>query len=340
MENLNQAEAGILLWIQENLRTEWLDHIMPYVSKINDHGILAIIGVIVLLLWTRYRKVGITAFGSLAVEFTIVNLLIKPNVQRIRPFYVLEDLHLLGSLPTDFSFPSGHTGSAFAVATVMLMCMPAKYGVTAIVISALIALSRLYNAAHYPTDKADNLSGAMKLTLLDDGSTDNDNRLGAVKDIAFAINKCQLIKECNEDEKNDGVLVLAGDNLLDFSIKGFIDFYKEKRATCIMRHFEPALEKLQRTGVVEVNDYDKVISMEEKPAKPKSNWAVPPFYIYGKDDLPVIVNCVNDEEINLDAPGGFIEWFCKKREVYAYEMPGKRYDIGNRESLEWIRENY
>ena len=114
MENLNQAEAGILLWIQENLRTEWLDHIMPYVSGINDHGILAIIGVIVLLLWGRYRKVGITAFGSLAVEFIIVNLLIKPNVQRTRPFYVLEDLHLLGSLPTDFSFPSGHTGSAFA----------------------------------------------------------------------------------------------------------------------------------------------------------------------------------------------------------------------------------
>ena len=53
MENLNQAEAGILLWIQENLRTEWLDHIMPYVSGINDHGILAIIGVIVLLLWMR-----------------------------------------------------------------------------------------------------------------------------------------------------------------------------------------------------------------------------------------------------------------------------------------------
>lgn len=152
MENLNQAEAGILLWIQENLRTEWLDHIMPYVSGINDHGILAIIGVIVLLLWGRYRKVGITAFGSLAVEFIIVNLLIKPNVQRTRPFYVLEDLHLLGSLPTDFSFPSGHTGSAFAVATVMLMCMPARYGVTVIVASALIAFSRLYNAAHYPTD--------------------------------------------------------------------------------------------------------------------------------------------------------------------------------------------
>lgn len=152
MENLNQVEAGILLWIQENLRVEWLNHVMPYVSKINDHGILAIIAVILLVVWARYRKVGITAFGSLAVEFIIVNLLIKPNVQRIRPFNFLTDLHLLGSVPMDYSFPSGHTGSAFAVATVMLLCMPKRYGVTAIVISALIAFSRLYNAAHYPTD--------------------------------------------------------------------------------------------------------------------------------------------------------------------------------------------
>ena len=152
MENLNQVEAGILLWIQQNIRTEWLDHIMPYVSGINDHGILAIIAVIVLVVWNRYRKVGFTAVGSLSVEFIIVNLLIKPNVQRTRPFNTLEQLQLLGSMPTDFSFPSGHTGSAFAVATVMLLCMPARYGVTAVVVSALIAFSRLYNAAHYPTD--------------------------------------------------------------------------------------------------------------------------------------------------------------------------------------------
>ena len=152
MESLNQAEAGILLWIQENLRTEWLDHVMPYVSKINDSGILAILAVIVLVAWSRYRKVGLTALGSLGVEFIIVNLLLKPNVERTRPFIVLDQLQLLGSVPTDFSFPSGHTGSAFAVATVMLLCMPAKYGITAVVVSALIALSRMYNAAHYPTD--------------------------------------------------------------------------------------------------------------------------------------------------------------------------------------------
>lgn len=152
MDNLNQAEVGILLWIQDHLRMDWLDGIMPYVSLMNEHGILAIITVIVLLLWARYRKVGVAAFGSLAVEFSIVNLLIKPNVQRTRPFLFVDNLKLLGATPYDFSFPSGHTGSAFAVATVMLLCLPRKYGVTAIVLAALIAFSRLYNGAHYPTD--------------------------------------------------------------------------------------------------------------------------------------------------------------------------------------------
>lgn len=152
MENLNLAEADILLWIQEHVRIELLDNIMPYVSAINNAGFLVIITVIVLMLWKRYRYVGFAAFGSLATEFIIVNLLIKPSVQRIRPFYVQEMLQLLGDLPTDYSFPSGHTGSAFAVATVILLCMPKRYGITAIVMAFLIAISRLYNAAHYPTD--------------------------------------------------------------------------------------------------------------------------------------------------------------------------------------------
>lgn len=152
MEQLNLAEIPILLWIQDNLRNDVLDKIMPYVSKINNAGILAIITVVILVLWKKYRAVGLTAFGSLGVEYIIVNLLIKPNVQRTRPFVMEETLQLLGSTPLDYSFPSGHTGSAFAVATVMLLCLPAKYGVTAVIISALIAFSRLYNGAHYPTD--------------------------------------------------------------------------------------------------------------------------------------------------------------------------------------------
>ena len=108
------------------------------------------------------------------------------------------------------------------------------------------------------------------IVVLDDGSTENDNRLGAVKDISFAIEQLSI---------NDDVIVLAGDNVLDFSLEGFVNYFKEKQSTCIMRHYEDSVAKLQRTGVVTIDEKDKVIVMEEKPIEPKSNWAVPPFYI-------------------------------------------------------------
>lgn len=188
-------------------------------------------------------------------------------------------------------------------------------------------------------DKAKNRLSGMKLTILDDGSTDNDNRLGAVKDIAFAINECNLTG-ADKNVCEDGVLVLAGDNLLDFSIKGFLDFYKEKNATCIMRHYEPSLEKLQRTGVVEVDSSDKVISMEEKPKEPKSNWLCHHFIFMAKRIYRLLLIASMMRRLILMHRVDLLNGFCKKREVYAYEMPGKRYDIGNRESLEWIRKNY
>lgn len=152
MEGLNQLEAGWLFWIQENLRNDVLDAIMPIVSKVNNSGMLAILTVAILLLWKKTRKTGLIAFISLFLEFVLVNLCLKPIVMRTRPFVVNEALQLLGEYPTDYSFPSGHTGCAFAVAFVCLWCMPRRYGVLSIVIATLIAFSRLYNAAHYPTD--------------------------------------------------------------------------------------------------------------------------------------------------------------------------------------------
>ena len=152
MENWNLFESGALVWIQENLRTELLDKIMPYVSALNNAGILAIITVLALLAFKKYREVGITACSSLLVEYIIVNLIIKPLVNRTRPYVVNELLIQLGKRPTDASFPSGHTGAAFAVALVMLFTMPKKYGITAVVIATLIAYSRLYNGCHFPTD--------------------------------------------------------------------------------------------------------------------------------------------------------------------------------------------
>ncbi len=138
-----------------------------------------------------------------------------------------------------------------------------------------------------------------KISLLDDGSTNNDNRLGAVKDIWFAIDNTNI---------NDDILVLAGDNLLDFSLKGFVDFSKEKNSNAVMRYYESEIERLKRTGVAIIDSNDKILEMKEKPSDPKSNWAIPPFYIFKKEYLKEIKNGI-DSGCKVDAPGGFIEWF-------------------------------
>ena len=93
-----------------------------------------------------------TAAISLFIEFLIVNVLLKNAVARTRPYEVIEGLECITKLATDFSFPSGHTGSCFAVATVMFLELPKRYGIPALFLAVLMAYSRLYVGVHYPTD--------------------------------------------------------------------------------------------------------------------------------------------------------------------------------------------
>lgn len=161
-----------------------------------------------------------------------------------------------------------------------------------------------------------------KITLVDDGSTDNEHRLGAVKDIRLAI-ETQAIG-------NDDILVIAADNILDFSLRNFVQRFREIRTSMIMCYFEPSLEALQKTGVVLLDRNNKVIEMQEKPQNPKTNWAVPPFYIYRKVDIPQIKACIN-EGCAVDAPGNLLSFMLKKVTVHAFEMHGQRTDIGTLE---------
>lgn len=169
-----------------------------------------------------------------------------------------------------------------------------------------------------------------EIILLDDGSTENENRLGAVRDILFAIEEVGLDEE---------LLVLAADNLLDFSFVDFVEYALGKHATCIMRHWEPSVERLRKTGVITIDEDDRVLSMEEKPAQPKSSWAVPPFYVYKREDLPLIREAIQ-AGANTDAPGSFITYLAQKRPVYAYLMEGKRWDIGSLESYEQVKREF
>lgn len=196
-------------------------------------------------------------------------------------------------------------------------------------IDEVIVVSNHKFYSHF-LDWKDTMNFSLPVTVIDDGSTANDNRLGAVKDIGFAIENCGI---------QDDILVMAGDNLLDFSVRGFVDFFSEKKTACIMRYYEPSPEKLRRTGVATVDENGKVLDMREKPTEPQSSWAVPPFYIYPRSELKYIPEGIASEECGTDAPGSFIAWFCQKTQVYAYLMPGKRYDIGDLESYREIQKN-
>ena len=161
------------------------------------------------------------------------------------------------------------------------------------------------------------------ITIIDDGSTTNDNRLGAVCDLLLVING-----GCNLSPLRDDLLVVAADNLLFFSFQEFVDFAKEKGTSCIMCHEQPSIEKLQRTGVVELDANNKVLGMEEKPQVPKSHWAVPPFYIYLKKDLDLVRHSV-ENGCGKDAPGNLAHYMVEHTTMHAWPMSAGRFDIGS-----------
>ena len=168
------------------------------------------------------------------------------------------------------------------------------------------------------------------IDILDDGTETNDTRLGAVIDIQFAIEELRL---------SDDLLVIAGDNLPEFSICGFIDYFYSKRHTCVMRCFEDDFKALTRSCVVDFTQDDRVLSIENPSENPKTNWSVPPMYIYAKNDIRLVEKSITSGE-NTDAPESFIKWLCKRTPVYAMKMHGKTYDIGDINSYSHAQKCY
>ena len=162
------------------------------------------------------------------------------------------------------------------------------------------------------------------IRVVDDGTVTNETRLGAVCDLLFAMDKLGL---------DDDILVVAADNILFFSFQEFVDFAYSKQTSCIMCHEQPSIEKLQRTGVIVVDDNWRVLNMEEKPQVPKSTWAVPPFYIYLKKDLELVRHSV-ENGCGKDAPGNLAHYMVEHTTMHAWPMSAGRFDIGSLDTYE------
>ena len=162
------------------------------------------------------------------------------------------------------------------------------------------------------------------VTVHDDGTTSNEDRLGAIGDMAFAIERGGL--------EGEDLLVVAGDNLIGYSLPDFVDFWRAKDGSAIAVHEVEDRDLLTQYGVVEADADDRVIGLEEKPAEPRSDLAATASYLYRGDHLALLPRYL-EEGNPPDAPGNFVVWLHARAPVYAYRASGEWFDIGDLRQL-------
>ncbi|MFA9422124.1 MAG: phosphatase PAP2 family protein [Sedimentibacter sp.] len=148
---IQQIDESILNFIQTGIHFFILDKIMLAFSWIGNGGAVWIVTAILLMISKKNRTTGIIVIFALVLCVIAGNVILKPLVSRMRPCFFHPEVKLLLPCPTDFSFPSGHTMSSFAAATVILV-LNKKMGKWALITASLIAYSRLYLYVHYPSD--------------------------------------------------------------------------------------------------------------------------------------------------------------------------------------------
>ena len=151
IQNLDISVIEKIYRFQHNLNSELFNRIMIFFTNLGDHGTIWIVTALILLLNKKYRKTGILAFVSLAICSLAVNIILKPLIQRPRPFTEIDDIILLIKTPKDYSFPSGHTAASFVMIFVFFRHIK-KYFIPVLITGILIAFSRMYLTVHFPSD--------------------------------------------------------------------------------------------------------------------------------------------------------------------------------------------
>ena len=151
-QGLMELDGNILLYVQDNLRTDILDSIAVPFTSLGNAGLVWILIVAMLVMYRNTRKDGLYCVVSLIMCFIVVNLFLKNVIARIRPYDAMEQIRCLVEPQMDYSFPSGHTAIAFAASVPVFILSSKRLGVVMLIFSVLMGLSRIYVCVHYPTD--------------------------------------------------------------------------------------------------------------------------------------------------------------------------------------------
>lgn len=163
LDKISELDGRILLWIQENIRSDLLTPIVKAITYLGNRGALMIAAALVLMLIPKTRRLGFLCGAALIANVVINNLILKNAVARIRPYEAVEGLQRIVGRQRDYSFPSGHTSAGFSAASVIYMETRRRIGIPVAILALLIGLSRLYVGVHYPTDV---LAGLISGTLI------------------------------------------------------------------------------------------------------------------------------------------------------------------------------
>lgn len=152
IEKFSLFEGQFLLWVQENIRNNIFTPAVCFITKTKVMVALWALAVILMFAFKKTRKASFATGGAAVLSYLTCNLLLKNLFGRARPFTLIEGLSVLTKLPTDASFPSGHSSFCFACATAVFILLPKKFGILALVYAVAIALTRLYVGVHFPSD--------------------------------------------------------------------------------------------------------------------------------------------------------------------------------------------
>ena len=170
----------------------------------------------------------------------------------------------------------------------------------------------------------------VRVDLVDDGATEAARRLGAVRDLALALER---------EPPAAPALVAAGDNLFRFRMDAFLADHARRRASLVLVHPEADPRRLRRSGVAVLGADGRVLRFVEKPVEPPSAFACPPLYVFEPEALARLPEFLRAEP-TADPPGSFLAWLAPREPVFAHAMQGRRYDVGDALSYqraeEWL----
>ncbi len=174
---------------------------------------------------------------------------------------------------------------------------------------------------------AGGITSSVPVSVLDDGTSTEDTRRGAIGDIQFTI-----------EQKNiaDDVVIIAGDNFFTYKLQEYYDFFTRNQKDCVVVKELNNVQQLRQFAVAQLDEHQKVILLVEKPENPPSNTAVFATYMYKKETLPLFAEYLRAGN-KPDAPGYFVQWLYQRKDVLAYIMNGDCFDIGTKEAYDEIQ---